>query len=80
MDTLVQDLRYAVRRLLKSPGFTTVAILTVALGIGANTAIFSVVHGVLLRSLPFGEADRLVMLYTGYPEDEIRYPVSAPDS
>ena len=63
LDALVQDLRFAFRMLRKSPGFTSAVILTLTLGIGANTAIFSVVYTVLLKSLPYPRADRLVMLY-----------------
>jgi putative ABC transport system permease protein len=66
MDTLRQDLKYGIRMLARSPAFAAVAVLTLALGIGANTAIFTIVYGVLLRPLPFPEPDRIVQLAETY--------------
>jgi putative ABC transport system permease protein len=63
MDTLWQDLRYGVRMLWKAPGFTAIAVISLALGIGANTAIFSVLNGAMLRPLPFKEADKLLIIW-----------------
>ena len=73
METLVKDIRFGIRSLLKHPGFTAIALITLALGIGANTSIFSLVNGILLRPLPFKNPEQLVFI----SERSERLPVMA---
>jgi len=78
MDGLFRDLRFALRGLLRTPGFTVAAVLALALGIGATTAIFSVVHAVLLRSLGWGEESRLISIRGNFPvQGLLDIPISA---
>ena len=77
LETLLQDLRFAYRMLRKSSGFTTIAVLTIALGIGANSALFSFINGVLLNPLPFPNANRIVSMFQekpNFPKGSISYP------
>src|ERR1044072_4657945 len=79
METLLRDIRYGVRSLIKRPGFTVIALLALTLGIGANTAIFTLVNAVLLKPLPFGEPDRLVWMYGNIRNGSNRASVSPLD-
>ncbi len=79
-DQFSQDLVYGVRQLARRPGLALLTILTLALGIGANAAVFSVVHGIVLNPLPYADPDRLAMIWTdNMPQNDAEYPLSAPD-
>ncbi len=80
MDDLIQDLKYSLRQLARKPGFSLVLFLTIALGVGANTAVFSVVDGVVLRPLPYPHPDRLTDVWTQFPSmDLMEFPASWPE-
>src|SRR5260370_41564143 len=79
MSSILQDFRYALRLLLKSPGFTVLAVLTLGLGIGANVTVFSVLNSVMVRSLPLPQPEQLVRLYSDWEPALPNSYVSAPD-
>src|SRR5258708_11306898 len=79
MASVIQDFRYAFRLLLKSPGFTVVAVLTLGAGIGANVTVFSIVNAVLVRSLPLPQSQQLVRLYSEWEPAWPYSEISAPD-
>src|SRR5690606_2240508 len=80
MDEIVQDLRYALRQTLRRPGFAAVLVVTLAVGIGANTAVFSVVNGVVLRPLPYPDSERLTVVWSQFPTlDLLEFPSSWPE-
>ena len=76
LDDLCRDLRYAIRSLRRTPGFTVAAILTLALGVGGNTAIFSIVRALLLQPLPYADAERLMILGERWPNVSGARPIS----
>src|SRR5215813_11873500 len=74
MDSLIKDIRYGVRSLLRRPAFTAIALLTIALGIGVNSTIFSLVHATLMQRLPVTDPDHLVYVFSGNPGSVFSYP------
>ncbi|HEY3236829.1 MAG TPA: ABC transporter permease, partial [Polyangiaceae bacterium] len=76
----MNDFRYAFRRLLRNPGFTAVVVLTLALGIGATTAIFSLINVALIRALPFPDSDKLVAIWADNPGRRLGFPVAPPSN
>ena len=74
VETIWQDLRYGLRLLRRNPAFTLAAVMSLALGIGANTAVFSIVHAVLLRPLPFPDAERLVRVARQATQEDVSLP------
>src|SRR5688572_32233752 len=79
MDIFIRDIRYSIRMLLKKPGFTLIAFFMLAVGIGANTAIFTVVNAVLLRPLPYPASERLMEVGRAFPGNPFGSNVSEPD-
>ena len=79
METLTKDIRHAIRSLIRYPAFTVIAVVTLALGIGANTAIFSVVNALLLRPLPFTEPDKLMQVWEVGLKHDQRHDVAYPN-
>src|SRR5438309_5543790 len=80
LELVLRDMKFALRQLRRNPGFTAVAILSLGLGVGANTAIFSIVKAMLLAPLPYPEGDRLVMVWEDVPRWDIRHNTPAPQN
>jgi putative ABC transport system permease protein len=80
MREFFQDFHYALRLMRRNPGFTAIAVITLAIGIGANTAIYSVLNSVFLKPLPYPESDNILVFTSEVPKDkQVRFPISYPD-